>query len=291
MGRVVEKCIICESNEFQNYHNVLIECVKCGHITAKEMPTNAELKKLYQEEYFFGMEYFDYKADRPALEKNFIRRINRLNKRAIDDHFNIIEIGSAYGYFLNLVKDKVKSHIGFEVSEDGVNYSNEKLKLNTTTDDFMQHKFKKNSIDTVFLWDVMEHLTQPEKYVKKISEILKPGGRIVFTTGDIGKALPRARKDKWRMIHPPTHVHYFTANSAKQMLEKHGLKVEDVYYKGIYRNLGSVSKQIISNRKAKNSNTVFLEFGHKLADKSKLTKLNIPLNTFDIMEVVAVKNQ
>ncbi len=289
MGNKVLRCVVCGHSKFNDYHNILIECANCGHISAKEMPTNLELKKLYQEEYFFGMEYFDYKADKPALEKNFKKRIKRLNKRVLDDNFSIIEIGSAYGFFLNLVKDGVKNHIGFEVSEDGVNYSNKKLKLNTTTKDFMKYKFKKNSIDTVFLWDVMEHLTQPEKYVKKISEILKPGGRIVFTTGDIGKVLPRIRKDKWRMIHPPTHVHYFTAKSAKKMLSNYNLEVEDIYYKGIYRNLGSVANQIISNRKAKKSNTRILELGHNFADKTKLTKLNFPLNTFDVMEVVAVK--
>lgn len=289
MGVKVKKCIVCESKKLKNYHNVLIECDECGHISAKEMPTNFELKKLYQKEYFFGMEYFDYKADRPALEKNFKNRLKRLNKRVIDKDFKVVEVGSAYGYFLNLVKDDVKSHIGFEVSEDGVRYSKEKLNLNATTDDFMEYKFKNNSIDTIFLWDVMEHLTQPEKYIKKISEILKPGGRVVFTTGDIGKTLPKVRKDKWRMIHPPTHVHYFTANSAQKMLKNHNLEIENIYYKGVYRNLGSVANQIISNRKAKKSSTKFLEFGYKLADKSKLTKLNVPLNTFDIMEVVAVK--
>lgn len=62
-----------------------------------------------------------------------------------------------------------------------------------------------------------------------------------------------------------------------------------LYYKGVYRNLGSVANQIIANRKAKKSNTKIFEMGHKIADKTRLTKLNIPLNTWDIMEIVAVK--
>lgn len=289
MGNKVEECIICNNKKLKVYYGELLLCDQCSHITANEMPTNKELQKLYQKDYFFGMEYFDYKADRPALEKNFKNRIKRLNKRVIDGNFNIIEIGSAYGYFLNLIKDDVKHHIGFEVSNDGVDFSKKKLKVNATNDDFLKYKIKDNSVDTVFLWDVMEHLTDPEKYIEKISKILKFRGRIVFTTGDIGKFIPKLRKGNWRMIHPPTHVHYFTAKSARELLGNYGFKVEDIYYKGVYRNLGSVANQIIANRKAKNSNTNILEVGHKIADKTKLTRLNIPLNTWDIMEVVAVK--
>lgn len=289
MGKRYKKCVVCNESKFTDYYAKLLKCKSCGHIFAPEMPTNEELKKLYQEEYFFGMEYFDYKADRPALEKNFKNRLKRLNKRVIDKDFKIVEVGSAYGYFLNLVKSEVNGHIGFEVSEDGVKFSKEKLKVNATTDDFLNHKFKNNSIDTVFMWDVMEHLTEPEKFVQKASYILKPEGRIVFTTGDIGKAVPKLRKGNWRMIHPPTHVHYFTADSARKLLNNFGFKVENIYYKGVYRNLGSVANQIISNRKAKKKDTQLLDFGHKIASKTGLTKLNIPLNTWDIMEVVAVK--
>jgi SAM-dependent methyltransferase len=289
MANKVTKCVVCSGKKFNDYPGNLIECAKCGHIAAKEMPTNEELTKLYQEEYFFGMEYSDYKADRPALEYNFKKRIKRLRDRTLKKDFKIVEIGSAYGYFLDLIKKDVKDHIGFEVSTDGVEYSKGELKVNATNEDFMKYKFKNASVDTVFMWDVIEHLTEPEVYLEKINSILKPGGRVVFTTGDIGKLVPKLRKEKWRMIHPPTHVHYFTAKSATRLLKNKGFEVENIYYKGISRNLGSVANQIIANKKVKNKKTKTLSAGHAVAERLKITKLNIPVNTWDVMEVVAVK--
>lgn len=235
------------------------------------------------------MEYSDYKADRPALEANFKNRIKRL-KSSLTKKSAVVEVGSAYGYFLNLISKKVASHIGFEVGTDGVEYSKKDLGVNATTQNFMEHKFKKESIDLVVLWDVVEHLTEPDVYIKKVNEILKTGGKVALTTGDIDKFIPRIRKAKWRMIHPPTHVYYFSSKTISLLLKNNGFIIDSILYKSTYRNLGSVANQIICNRKALHKSVAILEWGQNVAKLTKLDKLNIPLNTFDIMEVIATKS-
>jgi 2-polyprenyl-3-methyl-5-hydroxy-6-metoxy-1,4-benzoquinol methylase len=234
------------------------------------------------------MEYFDYEADRPALEYNFRQRIKSL-KNMLGSNDSIVEVGCAYGYFLNLVKGDVKSHIGFDVSKDGVRFAKKELGVNATTADFLTHKFKKNSVDSIFMWDVAEHLAYPDAYFKKVAEILKPGGQVALTTGNINALLPKLRKGGWRMIHPPTHVYYFSPKTIARLLARHGLMVETVKHRSVSRNVGSVFNQIIGNRKALNKSTRLHSIGHAITTKTKLDKLNIPINTFDIMEVIARK--
>lgn len=283
------ECIACGAKKYTNYHDVLIECSKCGLISAKEIPTFDELKQLYEKEYFFGMEYSDYIADRKALEKNFKKRINYLD-RFINKNTFLVEVGCAYGYFLNMVKDKVEIHKGYDVSKEGVDYAVNELGLNATTKDFIKDKsIKNNEVDIVCMWDVMEHFGEPDKHVKRAADVLKRGGALSLTTGDISAFTAKKRGAKWRMIHPPTHLYYFTPSSITALLERHGFSVVSIRHKATYRNVGSVFNQLICNKKVKNKNTALLDIGHNISKAIMLDKLNIPLNLYDVMEVTAIK--
>lgn len=288
MATKVTKCIVCSSKEFELYSEGLIKCNKCGLIVAKELPSSKEINQLYQQEYFFGKEYFDYKADRLALERNFRRRLQRLSFM-VQPNFAVVEIGCAYGYFLNMIKDEVRSHLGFDVSQEGISFAKNELGLNVTTEDFSRYHFTPESIDSVFMWDVIEHLVSPETYLHKISEILKPGGHLALTTGNVEAWLPRKRQGKWRMIHPPTHVYYFSSSTLSALVKKYGLEVISVKHPSTSRNIGSVANQIINNGKAQNKSIRHLEFAYYAAKALGADKLNIPINTFDIMEVVVEK--
>jgi hypothetical protein len=54
---------------------------------------------------------------------------------------------------------------------------------------------------------------------------LKPGGVFAFTTVDSSSWVARFRKSKWRQIHPPTHVSYFSKRSLEILMERHGLEL------------------------------------------------------------------
>lgn len=283
-------CIVCDGQKFEKYGTQLVKCTSCGLVVAKEIPTFEELRKLYEEEYFFGMEYSDYKVDRPALEKNFGIRIKHLEPYLKKDA-NVLELGCAYGYFLNIIKEKVAWHKGYDVSQEGIEYAVKELKVNATSKDFLDDKeVKPGTVDLICMWDVIEHLGEPEKHISKASKLLKKGGAVCLTTGDIGALVPQKRGDSWRMIHPPTHIYYFDVPSIKKLLAKHGLEVVSVRHKPTHRNAGSVFNQLIVNRKTQKKNALLFESSYKLAKILRLDKVNFPLNLYDVMEVTAVKN-
>lgn len=234
------------------------------------------------------MEYSDYKADRPALEKNFKIRIKHL-KKYLHPKSKVLEVGCAYGYFLNLIKEDVDWRKGYDVSKEGIDYAVKELKVNAEAADFLEDSsIKNNSLDLVCMWDVMEHFGEPQKHVEKASKLLEEGGALCFTTGDVG-AFTAKRGEKWRMVHPPTHIYYFNVEGATKLLEKHGFKVDKVRYKATHRNAGSVMQQLIVNKKAQNKSAALLEAGHAIAKKTGLHTVNFPLNLYDVMEVTAIK--
>jgi SAM-dependent methyltransferase len=284
-----EPCIVSGTKNYVPYSKGLIKNVDSGLVVAEKIPSEKKLQKLYKEEYFFGMEYSDYLADRSALEKNFFGRINRLRKLGhLKTNSHVVEVGCAYGYFLNAIKDEVKSHVGFDVTVEGVTFAMNELGVNAKNDNFLDAKFQ-NKIDLVCMWDLIEHVSHPEAFIEKSSKILRKGGALALTTGDIGTPIPRIRKGKWRMIHPPTHLYYFDKESMSQLLNKYGFDVVSYRYSPTYRNVGSVLNQLIVNSKAAGKNTWALNTVLSASGKLGLTKLNIAINTFDIMDVIAIK--
>jgi SAM-dependent methyltransferase len=282
-------CLACQGKVISEFGDQLIKCEHCGLVAAKDIPTFEELTKLYEEEYFFGMEYSDYQADRKALEKNFSQRVKHL-KPYLHEKARVVEVGCAYGYFLNMIKNSVKWHKGYDVTKEGVEYANNELGVNAHAIDFLADtEIKPKSLDLVCMWDVVEHLGEPDKHIEKAAELLKPGGALCLTTGDVSSYVATKRGLDWRMIHPPTHIYYFNVPSLKHLLARHGLKVKSVRYKSTYRNTGSVFNQLIVNRKAKQRSPLAFEAGYKIARQARLDKINFPLNLFDVMEVTAVK--
>lgn len=288
--KIKVSCPCCNNNlwDYSTYKLINI-CKVCGLGIAKKMPTEAELVKHYQKDYYFGDEYVDYTKDRRALEINFTKRVSLLlslvKKKS---KLQVLEIGSAYGFFLNAIKPYSKETLGFEMSQDGVNYANKNFNVNTTNKNFLKTKIK-NQQDIVVMWDVIEHLRYPEKYIEKISKTLKKGGIVALTTGDIGAFIARKKGNGWRMIHPPTHLYYFTQKSLEILLEKNGLEPIEIQYPAHYRNLGSVVGMIRLDRERKKKNTKLIKIAEKTINKTGLHKINFGVNTRDIVLVVARK--
>jgi 2-polyprenyl-3-methyl-5-hydroxy-6-metoxy-1,4-benzoquinol methylase len=282
-------CINCGSDEWAGIDGDLIRCGTCRLVMAAEVPTDEVLAQLYQQEYFFGKEYSDYKADRPALEANFRRRLDELAP-LFPAQARVLEIGCAYGYFLNLIKDDVAWHQGYDVSEDGVRYAVEELGVNAKHADFLlDEDIAAQSVDTVVMWDVVEHLRRPDAFIEKAARALRTGGHLVLTTGDISALVARVRGARWRMIHPPTHLYYFAPANLTDLLARYGLQVQKVSHPGISRNVGSAVNQILVNRRAGGGRARVTEYVEKAVRRSGLGRVNLSLNLRDIMEVVAVK--
>lgn len=281
----MQKCIICDSNNNTLiYSSTLIKCNSCGFVTANLEISDEQLKSIYSENYFNGDEYLNYLSDKQTLQKNFSKRLEQIqtnNNSTIK--INALEIGCAYGFFGELFKKKFKNanYTGIDVVSEAINYGKETFGLNLLFQDYLTFTTVEK-YSHVFMWDVIEHLQHPDCFIEKISNESIKGCEIHITTGDIGALLPKIQKQKWRMIHPPTHLHYFTKNTLTLSLQKHGFEVQSITYKPIFRSVKQIfySLFLLNKPKANFSNKVFQLIPEKWF---------IPLNTYDIMYIIAVK--
>ena len=88
--------------------------------------------------------------------------------------------------------------------------------------------------DCVLVLDVLEHLKRPEEGVRKIAEILKPGGTLYASTGNIAFLLMRLSlfvgqfNYGKRGILDLTHTRLFTIYSFKKLLTNGGFVIKEV---------------------------------------------------------------
>jgi len=274
-------CLVCYKSIFKPYLKGLIKCEFCGFVTVDLNIDELDFSKIYEKEYFFGNEYIDYIQDRDVLRSNFRKRLKSIMKYKNNGY--LVEVGCAYGFFLELAKEYFEVK-GYEICQDAVNFARG-LFLDIECSDFSKANIPKNSVDIVTMWDVIEHLAKPHLYVRQSNYILKQNGLLCITTGDIGSFNAKLRKEKWRMIHPPTHLHYFSKDTLRLLLEKNGFQIVHEEYIGISRSVRQIAYSILMLGKNKYANLF------NILEKLKLTNLKFSLNLRDIIFVIAKKNR
>lgn len=257
----------------------LKQCRECTFITADMAMSEEALNALYGEDYFHGDEYRDYVSEEASLKDNFRRRIRTLQELIPDlKDRRVFEIGCAYGFFLDEVRGDVASAQGIDISADATAYARETKGLDAATGSYLDHP-PQPDIGLVTLWDTVEHLPRPDLFIEKAGREIADGGFIAVTTGDIDSLNARLRGRHWRMIHPPTHLHYFSVATLSRLLERHGFDIVHVSHPGNARDLRSILHFILELR---------LGWGglYRRIAGWRIFNLSVSMNLFDIMFIV-----
>jgi SAM-dependent methyltransferase len=98
--------------------------------------------------------------------------------------------------------------------------------------------FEPDSFDAVCMWDTIEHLPNPRDFLCAARRVLKRQGHLYLTTGDAGSLNARVRGRRWRQIHPPSHLQYFSRRTITELLRQCGFQVVGIetaaYYHTLY---------------------------------------------------------
>lgn len=271
-------CLVCAHQGLEPFLDLLLKCPQCGFVTARlDEPVDA--RRLYQGDYFSGEEYLDYRADEAVLKRNFRRRLKEILARRSQGR--LLEIGAAYGFFLDLARQHFQV-LGFELNPAAARHARDSLRLDVRTDDFLQSNEASidGKVDVTVMWDVIEHLERPDRFLARIAELSNPGALLYLTTGDIGSRMARWRGRKWRLIHPPSHLHYFDRGTIARLLADHGFEVLDICSIGVARSLRQILYSVLALG-------LKLPAAYRAAEKVVPASWGVTINTFDIMRVIA----
>jgi SAM-dependent methyltransferase len=272
------RCLVCLHDRLDPHWPGLLRCPACGFVTA-DLARPVDAEKLYDGDYFHGEEYLDYRSDEAFFKRYFRLRLDELRRRKSSGR--LLEIGAAYGFFLDLARAYFEV-VGFEVNREAARHARDALGLDVRTDDFLSVAPESigGAVDVTVMWDVIEHLAEPDRFLARVAELSRPGALLYVTTGDVGSLVARWRGPRWRMIHPPTHVHYFSRATLSRLLERLGFTVLEVRAVPVARSIRQVLYSILVLRMGRPQTY------EALARRVPPT-WGFTINTFDIMQIVA----
>jgi ubiquinone/menaquinone biosynthesis C-methylase UbiE len=97
--------------------------------------------------------------------------------------------------------------------------------------------------DVVTLWDVIEHVTDPQRTLQQVRRLLKPEGWVVVHTIDIDSLFARLMGARWPWL-MEMHIYYFSRHTLRAMLERCGFRVLSDRPQGRYLRLGYLMNRV-----------------------------------------------
>ena len=101
-------------------------------------------------------------------------------------------------------------------SEDTINNCKSKMKK---AFDVFSNDFPNMTFDIISVLGVIEHVVDPGKLLQRSYELLNPGGIIILQTPDSSSYLAKLMGKYWFCYEPIEHIHLFSKNSIKLVLE------------------------------------------------------------------------
>ncbi|MBL9211764.1 MAG: class I SAM-dependent methyltransferase, partial [Opitutaceae bacterium] len=88
------------------------------------------------------------------------------------------------------------------------------------------------SYDIISLIEVIEHLPAPLEPMRLVARLLKPGGLLLLTTGNLESSIARRQGIHYRYCAPEIHVSLFNPRCLAQLYRRVGLEPQVVSYRG-----------------------------------------------------------
>jgi 2-polyprenyl-3-methyl-5-hydroxy-6-metoxy-1,4-benzoquinol methylase len=89
------------------------------------------------------------------------------------------------------------------------------------------------SYDVISMIEVIEHLPAPAEQINLISRLLKPGGLLLLTTGNLQSPMAKRQGIFYGYCAPEIHISLFSPQSLTKLYERAGLSSFRVKYRGV----------------------------------------------------------
>lgn len=246
-----KSCIVCGSFEnkvvFREFDIDILQCTKCSHVfSSYDFQQNYDgyfgYEKLESEDHQF---YWD-----EAHKKTYDGFCQRL---IVGKSGRLLDVGCGLGYFVLKMSDFPSWHaFGCEISQPAVDFARNKLGLkNVFCGRVEDLSFDKNSFDVITLWDVLEHIPNPDPLLSYLFSLLKDEGMLFIHTGNVKIQLPKAKLKKClkgmkpgaHYLEARDHVNIFSMGTITNMLYLNGFKsVKFFHLKPVQSVAGSKSQ-------------------------------------------------
>ena len=262
----------------------LYKCLDCNLIQVSSDDSLNNLEKLYSE--VVDKNYINNLDNKYKTFKNVLKKIKpQINElKQVYSKIKILEIGSYYGVFLNILEENNIEAVGIEPSRHAFEYSsnnNKQTNINSNLNNFVKnYNIKKFNMITAF--DVLEHVDDVDVFIDQVSRCLLNNGYFVFSTIFIDSLPAKLLGNYWPWI-IPMHLSYFDEKNIELYLKKNNFSVismsNHVHYAKVNYAITGLFNKLPS----------IFNFIGRLITIFVPNKISIPFNLSDTKIIIAKK--
>ncbi len=226
------RCNLCGGDRFKIVEDgekpvCVWRCLRCGLVFVDPVPDSSYLATHYDEGY-----YADWMATQSAKRvKMWERRLKALERRCKKG--SLLDVGCATGTFLQLAKESGWQIRGTEYSPYAAAFAKKFLKADIFCGHLMDARYDDASFDAVTFWHVLEHVTDPTRYLQEAYRILRPSGLLVIAVPNVNDYVMQAayrivKGQPLRLFsrgEREIHLFHFSAATLRAYLQKTGFTV------------------------------------------------------------------
>ena len=156
--------------------------------------------------------------------KSFEKTLKRIQGFLPNPPAKILDIGCAGGAFVEAAKNLGFAAEGVEPAIDLVNSARQRVLMVREGTAETLSEFSEGIYDVISLWDVIEHVLDPEITLDAAIRLLATEGTLIVNIPDIGTPMAKiVGKRNWWIS--SVHIYHFSSKHISILLQRRGLKV------------------------------------------------------------------
>ncbi len=224
LSHLDSQCPICRSRRIHLWGSApdignpavshkIARCHACTHIFVNPLPSSEFLAEAYRTNnpsVLSNDGFFDSRARGPFSEGD---RLVLQHVKSFAVPGNLLDIGAANPRLLMTIKESGWRIFIVEPSPNVVQMeiaTNARIFRGVFEDCVFHHHF-----EVISAIDVLEHVSSPVQFLNKIKSVLSIGGEGLLRFPNSYSLKCRFEQDRWNMIRPLGHLHYFSPRSFK----------------------------------------------------------------------------
>lgn len=231
-------CIICKKSTYFKINDkvrdskdyTIVQCINCKLTQLAPIPSDKENRDFYDR----GRQLKNINQPKEvkilAIKQNedTLRRASFLT--AILKHGDsILDIGSGFGFLVEEMKNRGFKPTGIEISSFARRIAKKVTQVPIINIDMQKNKLNKK-YNAITMYHVLEHLTDPINFIKKIKLNLYAKGKIIIEVPNIDDLMLTSNKAYNQFYWQRAHLLYLNKNTLTKILEGAGFSRLKFWY-------------------------------------------------------------
>jgi SAM-dependent methyltransferase len=184
----------------------------------------------------------------------------------------LLDVGCASGGFLSVCSGNGFEVTGVEPATALANKAREAIsgRGEILCGTLQEVTLRADSFDVLTLWDVLEHVPEPEEFLRLCRSLLKHGGYLFANVPDLGSFQAKILGRRWPLL-LPEHFNYFTRKSLALCAGKAGFRLLRFGRRSAYFSIAYTLHRLAQH------NIWLARIGKDVIEGSRLARIILPV--------------